>query len=105
VLIRNSQFPVDQPSFSTLFRFQRFRFSGFQLLLRPWITRLSSPNAANASPNWKRRWEILICFADPKRATEILREHRKLKQTLDLWDDPRICETPTRRQSGTCEIR
>lgn len=25
-------------------------------------------------------------FADPKRATEILREHRKLKQTLDLWE-------------------
>ena len=25
-------------------------------------------------------------FSDPKRATEILREHRKLKQTLDLWD-------------------
>ncbi len=25
-------------------------------------------------------------FADPKRATAILREHRKLKQTLDLWD-------------------
>ena len=25
-------------------------------------------------------------FADPKRATEILREHGKLKQTLELWD-------------------
>jgi peptide chain release factor 1 len=25
-------------------------------------------------------------FADPKRATELLREHRKLKQTLDLWE-------------------
>ncbi|RYD42783.1 MAG: PCRF domain-containing protein, partial [Verrucomicrobiaceae bacterium] len=25
-------------------------------------------------------------FADPKRATEILREHGKLKQTLSLWD-------------------
>jgi peptide chain release factor 1 len=25
-------------------------------------------------------------FADPKRATTILREHRKLKQTLDLWE-------------------
>lgn len=25
-------------------------------------------------------------FNDPKRATDILREHRKLKQTLDLWD-------------------
>ncbi len=25
-------------------------------------------------------------FADPKRATEILREHRRLKQTLDLWE-------------------
>jgi peptide chain release factor 1 len=25
-------------------------------------------------------------FADPKRATDILREHRKLKQTLDLWE-------------------
>jgi peptide chain release factor 1 len=24
-------------------------------------------------------------FSDPKRATEILREHRRLKQTLDLW--------------------
>ncbi len=24
-------------------------------------------------------------FSDPKRATDILREHRKLKQTLDLW--------------------
>jgi peptide chain release factor 1 len=26
-------------------------------------------------------------FSDPKRATEILREHRKLKQTLDLWEN------------------
>lgn len=25
-------------------------------------------------------------FGDPKRATEILREHRKLKQTLELWE-------------------
>ncbi len=25
-------------------------------------------------------------FSDPKRATEILREHRKLKQSLDLWE-------------------
>ena len=25
-------------------------------------------------------------FSDPKRATDILREHRKLKQTLDLWE-------------------
>ena len=25
-------------------------------------------------------------FADPKRATDLLREHRKLKQTLDLWE-------------------
>ncbi|MEI6654836.1 MAG: peptide chain release factor 1 [Verrucomicrobiota bacterium] len=25
-------------------------------------------------------------FADPRRATELLREHRKLKQTLDLWE-------------------
>ncbi|MFT3990750.1 MAG: peptide chain release factor 1 [Luteolibacter sp.] len=25
-------------------------------------------------------------FADPKRATEILREHGKLKQTLEIWD-------------------
>ncbi|MBC8126274.1 MAG: PCRF domain-containing protein, partial [Gloeobacteraceae cyanobacterium ES-bin-144] len=26
-------------------------------------------------------------FSDPKRATEILREHRKLKQSLDLWEN------------------
>jgi peptide chain release factor 1 len=26
-------------------------------------------------------------FADPKRATAILREHRKLKHTLDLWEN------------------
>jgi peptide chain release factor 1 len=26
-------------------------------------------------------------FSDPKRATDILREHRKLKQTLDLWEN------------------
>ena len=25
-------------------------------------------------------------FADPKRATAILREHRRLQQTLALWD-------------------
>ena len=25
-------------------------------------------------------------FADPKRATELLREHRKLQQTLELWE-------------------
>ena len=25
-------------------------------------------------------------FSDPKRATEILREHRKLQQTLELWE-------------------
>ena len=32
-------------------------------------------------------------FSDPKRATEILREHRKLKQTLDLWETLRSTET------------
>jgi peptide chain release factor 1 len=32
-------------------------------------------------------------FSDPKRATEILREHRKLKQTLDLWETLRNTET------------
>ena len=26
-------------------------------------------------------------FAEPKRATDPLREHRKLKQTLELWDN------------------
>jgi peptide chain release factor 1 len=26
-------------------------------------------------------------FAEPKRATDLLREHRKLKQTLELWDN------------------
>ncbi len=26
-------------------------------------------------------------FSDPKRAQEILREHRKLQQTLELWDN------------------
>ena len=26
-------------------------------------------------------------FAEPKRATELLREHRRLKQTLDLWEN------------------
>ncbi len=26
-------------------------------------------------------------FAEPKRATDLLREHRKLKQTLGLWDN------------------
>jgi peptide chain release factor 1 len=31
-------------------------------------------------------------FSDPKRATEILREHRKLKQTLDLWETLRSTE-------------
>lgn len=25
-------------------------------------------------------------FADPKRATDLLREHRRLKQTLEMWD-------------------
>jgi peptide chain release factor 1 len=25
-------------------------------------------------------------FSDPKRATDLLREHRKLRQTLDLWE-------------------
>ena len=30
-------------------------------------------------------------FADPKRATAILREHRKLKQTLDLWGQLEDC--------------
>ena len=33
-------------------------------------------------------------FADPKRATTLLREHRRLKQTLDLWDQ----HEDTRRQ-------
>ncbi|MFN5737987.1 MAG: PCRF domain-containing protein, partial [Akkermansiaceae bacterium] len=32
-------------------------------------------------------------FDDPKRATEILREHRKLQQTLKLWDDLQNTET------------
>jgi peptide chain release factor 1 len=33
-------------------------------------------------------------FSDPKRATAILREHRKLKQTLELWENL----TDSRRQ-------
>ncbi|MFD2255892.1 peptide chain release factor 1 [Luteolibacter algae] len=32
-------------------------------------------------------------FNDPKRATEILREHRKLQQTLELWDTLKSTET------------
>jgi len=32
-------------------------------------------------------------FNEPKRATEILREHRKLQQTLDLWDTLQSTET------------
>ena len=32
-------------------------------------------------------------FNDPKRATEILREHRKLQQTLQLWDTLQSTET------------
>ena len=32
-------------------------------------------------------------FDNPKRATEILREHRKLQQTLELWDTLQSTET------------
>lgn len=32
-------------------------------------------------------------FSDQKKATEILREHRKLQQTLKLWDDLQSTET------------
>ena len=32
-------------------------------------------------------------FSDQKRATEILREHRKLQQTLELWDTLQSTET------------
>jgi peptide chain release factor 1 len=32
-------------------------------------------------------------FDNPKRATEILREHRKLQQTLELWDNLKSTET------------
>ena len=32
-------------------------------------------------------------FDNPKRATEILREHRKLQQTLELWETLRSTET------------
>jgi peptide chain release factor 1 len=32
-------------------------------------------------------------FDNPKRATEILREHRKLQQTLELWDTLQTTET------------
>lgn len=32
-------------------------------------------------------------FDEPKRATEILREHRKLLQTLELWDNLKSTET------------
>ncbi len=32
-------------------------------------------------------------FSDPKRATEILREHRKLQQTLNLWNTLQSTET------------
>ncbi len=32
-------------------------------------------------------------FDDPKRATDILREHRKLQQTLELWDNLQSTET------------
>jgi len=32
-------------------------------------------------------------FDEPKRATEILREHRKLQQTLEVWDNLKSTET------------
>ena len=35
-------------------------------------------------------------FDDPKRATEILREHRKLQQTLQVWD---TFSSPTTKSS------
>ncbi|MFT4177325.1 MAG: peptide chain release factor 1 [Luteolibacter sp.] len=40
-------------------------------------------------------------FADPKRATEILREHGKLKQTLTLWDS---LETTKRQLADNEEL-
>lgn len=32
-------------------------------------------------------------FSDSKRATEVMREHRRLKETLDLWDTLESCRT------------
>jgi peptide chain release factor 1 len=40
-------------------------------------------------------------FSDPKRATEILREHRKLRQTLDLWEK---VETAKRQLADNLEL-
>jgi len=40
-------------------------------------------------------------FSDPKRATEILREHRKLRQTLDLWEK---VETTKRQLTDNLEL-
>ncbi len=40
-------------------------------------------------------------FADPKRATAILREHRKLQQTLELWEN---IQTSTRQLTENQEL-
>jgi alpha-glucosidase len=67
-------------------QFQRFSFPAFRFLLRrvdyssliaKRRERFSELEDAVGDPD---------LFSDPKRATAILREHRKLKQTLDLWE-------------------
>ena len=40
-------------------------------------------------------------FSDPKRATEILREHRRLKHTLELWEK---IQTATRQLADNQEL-
>lgn len=67
-----------------VFAFPRFRFSDstpgvdYSSLIARRRERFSELEDAVGDPD---------LFADPKRATEILREHRRLKQTLDLWEE------------------
>ncbi len=66
-----------------VFDFPRFQFSDstppvdYSLLIARRRERFSELEDAVGDPD---------LFSDPKRATEILREHRRLKQTLDLWE-------------------
>lgn len=71
------------------FAFPRFRFSDstprvdYSSLIARRRERFSELEDAVGDPD---------LFSDPKRATEILREHRRLQQTLGLWEKLEDCK-------------
>jgi peptide chain release factor 1 len=75
-----------QPAISAHFRISTFQFLSISAFTRAVDY---SPLIAKRRDRFAELEEAVgnpDLFADPQRATGILREHRKLKQTIDLWE-------------------